>query len=452
MRPTRRRARLLHLTGAEHPLLERRGRRRAHREARRGRCASACAASDCCSTTSRRGSSIAADVARFDTPRRGAARAREHRVRARCARSIPAATLVVCPTEYWGYGDEPYLVELAGALHPEIDLFWTGRAICSPTIDVVGRREVRAGDRPPAAVLGQLPRQRRGDGPRTARRALPRAVAAARRGVARCDRERHGALRVVEDRVRHDRGLPVVATGLRPRGQLGCRAARRRRRGGCRRLPRLRRQRPLVMPQRPRRSARDARRSRTTTSRPSSATTARAVAAVVPLAARLRSSAEHLLSGRCENEALIAEAPPWLESFDLGVRALEIIGDLTAQGRLDEDGPTELAPLLAELRARHRRVFGDVMDMTLDGTLPSDHHTHLTRKQENSMNKTRIDGHSTGADRRRDTEPHRLRRRSGRATTRPSASRWAPPARRRSPSGTPSPSSSRRRTKAGRSS
>ena len=102
---------------------------------------------------------------------------------------------------------------------------------------------------------------------------------------------------------------------------------------------------------------------------------ARAVTAVVPLAARLRSSADHLLSGRCDNEAIIAEARPWLESFELGVRALEIIGDLTERDQLERDGPDKLAPILAELRARHRRVFGDVMDMTLDG-LCSDHHTN----------------------------------------------------------------------------
>ena len=93
----------------------------------------------------------------------------------------------------------------------------------------------------------------------------------------------------------------------------------------------------------------------------------RAAHAVVPLAARLRSSAEHLLSGRCRNAALIAEARPWLESFAVGARALELIGDLTARDRLAEDGPAALAPLLADLRARHRRVFGDVLDMTLDG-------------------------------------------------------------------------------------
>lgn len=42
--------------------------------------------------------------------------------------------LAVCPTTYWGRGDEEYLCRLGAALDPRIDLFWTGRAICSPAI------------------------------------------------------------------------------------------------------------------------------------------------------------------------------------------------------------------------------------------------------------------------------------------------------------------------------
>ena len=42
--------------------------------------------------------------------------------------------LAVCPTTYWGRGDEEYLWRLGNALDPRIDLFWTGRAICSPAI------------------------------------------------------------------------------------------------------------------------------------------------------------------------------------------------------------------------------------------------------------------------------------------------------------------------------
>jgi hyaluronoglucosaminidase len=46
----------------------------------------------------------------------------------------PAAELVCCPTEYLGTKPSPYLVELAGALAPEIDLLWTGPTVCSPVI------------------------------------------------------------------------------------------------------------------------------------------------------------------------------------------------------------------------------------------------------------------------------------------------------------------------------
>jgi hyaluronoglucosaminidase len=93
---------------------------------------------------------------------------------------------------------------------------------------------------------------------------------------------------------------------------------------------------------------------------------ARAADAILPLAAQLRASSDHLMSGRCRNTALIAEARPWLESFELGVRALELIGALTASGELDEKARSVLGPLLDEFRTRGRRVFGDVLDMTLD--------------------------------------------------------------------------------------
>ncbi|MBP3962557.1 protein O-GlcNAcase [Paenibacillus lignilyticus] len=42
--------------------------------------------------------------------------------------------LVVCPTQYWGNGNERYISLLGSSIHPSIDLFWTGRNICSPEI------------------------------------------------------------------------------------------------------------------------------------------------------------------------------------------------------------------------------------------------------------------------------------------------------------------------------
>ena len=47
---------------------------------------------------------------------------------------VEGVGLAVCPTTYRGMGDEEYLCRLGNALDPRIDLFWTGRAICSPAI------------------------------------------------------------------------------------------------------------------------------------------------------------------------------------------------------------------------------------------------------------------------------------------------------------------------------
>jgi hyaluronoglucosaminidase len=40
----------------------------------------------------------------------------------------------VCPTDYWGHGDERYIGELGRGLARDTALFWTGRAICAPEI------------------------------------------------------------------------------------------------------------------------------------------------------------------------------------------------------------------------------------------------------------------------------------------------------------------------------
>ena len=59
-----------------------------------------------------------------------------HLVNQVAARLGPDRALVVCPTVYWGRGDEPYLARLGAGIDPRIDVFWSGRAICSPTLDL----------------------------------------------------------------------------------------------------------------------------------------------------------------------------------------------------------------------------------------------------------------------------------------------------------------------------
>ena len=62
----------------------------------------------------------------------------------------PGVRISVVPTEYVGTHPTPYLVELSAALPPEVDVFWTGPTVCSPTITAVDARSWRAaiGGRP----------------------------------------------------------------------------------------------------------------------------------------------------------------------------------------------------------------------------------------------------------------------------------------------------------------
>jgi hyaluronoglucosaminidase len=58
------------------------------------------------------------------------------RVRGLLDQRDPRIGLTVCPTLYHGRGDEPYLRALGQGTDPRVDLLWTGRAICSPELDL----------------------------------------------------------------------------------------------------------------------------------------------------------------------------------------------------------------------------------------------------------------------------------------------------------------------------
>lgn len=61
-----------------------------------------------------------------------------------------ATHFMVCPTAYWGNPDDPHLKELCQAIDGDIDVFWTGRSICSATLDVCDAKAfVKATGRPP---------------------------------------------------------------------------------------------------------------------------------------------------------------------------------------------------------------------------------------------------------------------------------------------------------------
>jgi len=62
----------------------------------------------------------------------------------------PGVRISLVPTEYIGTRPTPYLVELDAGLPPEVDVFWTGPTVCSPTITAADARawRDRIGGRP----------------------------------------------------------------------------------------------------------------------------------------------------------------------------------------------------------------------------------------------------------------------------------------------------------------
>jgi hyaluronoglucosaminidase len=59
-----------------------------------------------------------------------------NRVRRSMVERMPSAHVILCPMHYAGRGDEPYLQVMGDQLHPQIELMWTGREICSAYLDI----------------------------------------------------------------------------------------------------------------------------------------------------------------------------------------------------------------------------------------------------------------------------------------------------------------------------
>src|SRR4051794_37454566 len=277
----------------------------------------------------------------------------------------PQRNLVVCPTLYWGRGDEDGIARFGRAVDAAIDLLWTGRAICSMSLELedAQRFEASTGHRPlywdnypvnDVAMTWELhigPYKRRDPLLHRASRGvianamslyeaskIPIATIAdyladpegydpeaswakAIRDVTGDDVDAE-AFALFADNVRSSclspEDAPVVGRALETFGFALARG--------------------------------DAKHE---------ATQLRA------LADRLLAAAQHLLRGPVANRALIDECRPWLEAFDLGATALGRIADLGLAGRIERDARRVLLPFLAKLRDARVRVFGDALDMAL---------------------------------------------------------------------------------------
>jgi hyaluronoglucosaminidase len=276
----------------------------------------------------------------------------------------PGQRLTVCPTVYWGTGTEPYLARLGEGTDPRIDLFWTGQAICSPTLDLADAATFARTTNRPATYWDNYPVNDvamcyelhigpyQGRDPHLWRAAtgiiangmelfesskIPFAtIADYLRAPESYDPEKswQRALRdVVGDA--DVEAFALFADNVR---------------SSCLAVDDA----PIV-----------GRALEAFLFRVEHGEAAAAALDLGALADRMLAAADHLLRGPVANRALVDEARPWLVAFELGATAIRAMADLAATGRLASDGATELRPFLVRLRRARVRVFGDVLEMTL---------------------------------------------------------------------------------------
>jgi hyaluronoglucosaminidase len=279
--------------------------------------------------------------------------------------ALPAGSrLIVCPTVYWGTGTEGYLATLGRAIDPRIDLFWTGRAVCSPTLDLADAAVfTRTAFRPPTywdnypvndVAMGYELHigPYKGRDPQLWRSAT---------GVVANGMELFEASLIpfatIADYLAAPEAYEPEASWRRAMADVVGEADLEafalfadNVRSSCLSVEDA----PIVS------AALEQARFRI-----SQGDAATAAVDLGALADRLLAAAAHLLRGKVRNAALRDEIRPWLEAFELGAQAIRRIADLAAAGRLDADGPGELRPFLIRLRRARVRVFGDALEMTL---------------------------------------------------------------------------------------
>jgi hyaluronoglucosaminidase len=279
--------------------------------------------------------------------------------------SLPTeAHVIFCPTEYWGRGDEDSLARLGAGLDPRIDLFWTGPAVCAAALDLVDAEVfTRTAKRPPTywdnyPVNDLSMSYELHIGPY--RRRDPELWKSSK-GIIANAMELYEASKIplatIADYLSDPSGYDAEVSWRRAIRDVVGEADEAafvlfadNVRGSCLSTQEA----PIVE-------------EAMSTARFEMAygDHAAGLEGLTALAARMLEAADHLLRGPVVNRQLMQEVRPWLLGFEIGARAVHRIADLTAAGRLEDDGPAELASFLIELRRARVRVFGDYMERTL---------------------------------------------------------------------------------------
>ncbi|MFN8622225.1 MAG: protein O-GlcNAcase [Chloroflexota bacterium] len=272
--------------------------------------------------------------------------------------------LIVCPTTYWGRGTEPYLAALGQAIDRRIDVFWTGREICSPVLDLSDAAIfTRTADRPPLywdnypvndVAMGYELHigPYRGRDPH-----LWRASAGIIANGMELFQSSLIPFATIADYLRDPEGYDPEASWARAIRDVAGEADAEaftlfadNVRSSCLNQEDAHLLGETLGPALFRLDQGDH---------------AGAGAAIGALADRYLAAADHLLRGPVANPALIAECRPWLLGFELGAQALRRLADLLSAGPLTSEGTAELRAFLIRLRRARVRVFGDGLEMTL---------------------------------------------------------------------------------------
>jgi hyaluronoglucosaminidase len=284
--------------------------------------------------------------------------------------------LTVCPTQYYGDGTEDYITRLGGGIDPRIDLFWTGRAICSATLELNDAAAFARSTGRPATYWDNYPVNDvamghelhigpyRGRDPHLYR--FSTGIIA--NGMELFESSKI-AFATIADYLRDPEGYDpesswkqAILDVVGPENAADFSVFADTVRFSCLSVDDA----PVLA------EALD----RFTFEREYGDRVA-AASELLTRAESMVQAADRLLDGVVSNPDLIAEIRPWLESFRLGSRALVEVARLAADDRLLSDGPDLLRPYLDGLRNARRRVFGDLLDMTLaelistEGSLPA---------------------------------------------------------------------------------
>jgi len=287
-------------------------------------------------------------------------------------------SLMVCPTVYWGDCDQEYLVDLCKTLDPRVNLMWTGKSICSATLDqtdaqaffsVTGRKPLFWDNYPvnDVAMKHELhlgPYERRDPNLRES------SLGIIANAMEFAEASKIPLFTIAEFLSSpHDYGAQdswnraiECIVGVEEDVEAFTAFAENSR-SSCLSLSDAV---PLT-------EALWALQFSLVSNQPGPG-----IDALVAITERYEKASEHLSSAAFRNAPLAREIAPWAETFKLGAVLLRQITTLAMDGQLDTPRVLELEAHVARLRSTGKRVFGDSLEMAvsdfLSGANPSPSH------------------------------------------------------------------------------